>query len=89
MNTCKSIEHIVKLAEVEGNTILSISNSELMEKVIWMNNGLSSALRNKIQLEITGIEYKKTKNRPHDPGTEYFVCGKCKTLIAFPLKTAQ
>jgi hypothetical protein len=89
MSTCQPIDHIIKLAEAEGNTILSISKSELMDKVIWMNNELSSALRNKINLEIAGIEYKKTKNRPHDPGTEYFVCGDCKTVIAFPLKAVQ
>ena len=60
-----------------------------MDKVIWMNNELSSVLRNKIQLEIAGVEYKKTKDKPHDPGTEYFVCNECKTLIAFPFKTVQ
>lgn len=89
MNTCQPIDHILKLAEAEGNTILSISKSELMDKVIWMNNELSSPLRNKIQSEVNGVEYKKTKDRPHDPGTEYFICNECKALIAFPLKTAQ
>jgi len=89
MNICQPIDCIVKLAEAEGNTILSISRSELMDKVIWMNNELSSALRNKIQLEIVEVEYEKTKDKPHDPGAEYFVCRECKALVAFPLKTAR
>ncbi|CAM4396517.1 MAG: hypothetical protein LEGION0398_MBIBDBAK_00197 [Legionellaceae bacterium] len=89
MNTCQPIDHILKLSEAEGNTILSISKSELMDKVIWMNSELSSALRNKIFSDIDRIEYKKTKDKPHDPGKEYFVCNECKTVIVFPLKAAS
>ena len=60
-----------------------------MNKVIWMNSALSAALRNKILLEIKEVAYEKTKDKPHNPGTEYFVCNECKIVIAFPLKTAQ
>lgn len=89
MNTCQSINHILKLAEADGNTILSISKSELMDKVIWMNNELSISLRRAILSEVKDVEYKKTKDKPHDPGVEYFVCNECKTLIAFPLKIEE
>ena len=54
-----------------------------------MNSALSAALRNKILLEIKEVAYEKTKDKPHNPGTEYFVCNECKIVIAFPLKTAQ
>lgn len=89
MNTCQSIERIIKFAESEGNTICSISKSELMDKVIWMNNALSPVLKNKIKLNMLGIEYEKTNDRPHDPGTECFICNECKILVAFPLNNAK
>lgn len=84
MSTCQSIDQVVKLAEANGNSVLSISNSKLMDKVIWMNNELSPMLRNKIQSEFKNLEYKKTKNMPHDSATEYFVCEECKTVVIFP-----
>ena len=83
------IDQVLKLAKHEGNTVLSISSSELMDKVIWMNNELSQDLRKRIQLEIKGLKYQKTANKPHDPGTEYFVSDEFKTVIIFPLKTAK
>jgi hypothetical protein len=89
MNTCQPIDHIVKLAEADGNSVLSISKSELKDKVIWMNNELSSTLRTKIQSAIEGLQYKKTKDMPHDPATEYFICEDCKTVVIFPLQTAK
>lgn len=89
MNICQPIDHILKLSEAEGNTILSITKSELMDKIIWMNSELSSVIKNKIKSEINKVEYKKRNDRPHDPGSEYFICHECKVLIAFPLKIAQ
>lgn len=60
-----------------------------MDKVIWMNNKLSMDLRDKILSDLKKVEYKKTIDRPHDPGAEYFMCNECKTLIAFPLITTS
>ena len=48
---CQQIDRVLKLSEAEGNNVLENSKSELMDEVIWMNNKLSSSLRNKIQIE--------------------------------------
>ncbi|MBV9576361.1 MAG: hypothetical protein JO149_07030, partial [Gammaproteobacteria bacterium] len=86
---CRHIDQVVKLAEAEGNKILSISKSELMDNVIWMNNQLSKELRDKIMIEMNNLDYEKTKDMPHDPATEYFVCEECKTVVIFPVQTAK
>lgn len=88
INTCEPIDRILKFSEAEGNSILNISKSELMDKVIWMNNKLSSHLRNRIQAEVGGVEYSKMKDKPHDPA-EFFICKECKIVIVFPLNNAQ
>ncbi len=82
---CQHIDRALKLAEAEGNTILEISKSELMNKVIWMNNKLSSRLRDKIQAEFKDLLYKKTDAKPHDPASECFICNKCKVVLVFPV----
>ena len=89
MNTCQPIHRILKLAEAENNTILNISKSQLMDKVMWMNNALSFKLKSEIQLDALGLEYQKTVDQPHNPASEYFICNECKAAIVFPLRTAQ
>lgn len=83
--TCQHLDRALKLAEAEGNAILKLSKSELMDKVIWMNNKLSSRLRNKIQTEFKDLLYYKTDAKPHDPASESFICNKCKVVLVFPL----
>lgn len=89
MNSCPHLDQVISLAESEGSKILSISKSELMNHVVWMNNQFSNSLKEKIQSEMKNLIYKKTKDMPHDPATEYFICEKCKTVIVFPLRTAK
>ena len=89
MKICQSIDLILELAELDGNTILNVSKSEFMDRVIWMNNQLSLVTRNKIEAEAKGLKYQKIKDKPHLPGCEYFICNECKTVIAFPLKAAM
>jgi hypothetical protein len=60
-----------------------------MDKVIWMNNAFSQALRDEIKKNIKELEYYKTVDKPHNSATECFFCKKCKTGIVFPLITAQ
>jgi hypothetical protein len=85
MKSCKAIDAIIKMAEEEGNTILSISKSDLMDKVIWMTNRLSSLhLREKIESDFSELTYDRTKDKPHTPGCEFFSCSACKTVIVFP-----
>ncbi len=86
---CQSIDCVLKFSETEGNVILSVSKSELMNKVIWMNDNLSADLRKKIQSDVEGLVYQKTKDKPHDPGSECFICNKCKVVIVFPLRAAR
>lgn len=88
MNSCPHIDQVIKFAVDEGNAILSISKSELMNKVIWMNNQLSIKLRSKLISDMKNLVYEKTKDMPHDPATEYFVCKDCKTVVIFPLQNA-
>lgn len=82
---CQHLDRTLKLAEAEGNTILDTSKSELIDEIVWMNNKLSSKLRDKIQLEFKDLLYKKTETKPHDPASEYFMCNKCKVALVFPL----
>lgn len=60
-----------------------------MDKVIWMNNQLSTGLRELLKNNFPSLEYGKDPDRPHYPGIEYFVCYECKNIIAFPLRTAK
>jgi hypothetical protein len=82
---CQQIDRVLKLSEAEGNNVLENSKSELMDEVIWMNNKLSSSLRNKIQIEFKDLLYYKTDAKPHDPASESFICNKCKAVLVFPL----
>lgn len=83
--SCIHIDRVLKLAEAEGNTVLGTSKSELMDKVIWMNNQLSCTLRSRIQLEFKGLLYQKNDAKPHDSASEYFVCNECKVALVFPV----
>lgn len=89
MKTCKSIKYILKITELEGNFVLNVSNSELMDKVIWMNNKLSDFSRKQIKEHISDLVFHITKDMPHNPGTESYICLSCKTVISFPLRTAK
>ena len=85
MDYCPHIDQIVKLAKVEGNKIFDITKSELMSKVLWMNNVLSNSLRKKILSYFKNLNYKKTKDMPHNASMEYFVCQECKVVVVFPI----
>lgn len=84
MKICKSINYILKLVEQDGNSVLSISKSELMDKVIWMKDPLTNVLRNKINLTMNNLKYRKTQSMPHNPATECYICEECKNVIVFP-----
>ncbi len=65
MNSCRHIHQIISAAGAEENKILSVSKSELMDVVIWMNNPLSSKLRDVVMRDMKNLKYAKTKNVPH------------------------
>lgn len=80
---CSKVDIVLKLSEEEGNFVFCISNSGTMEKVIWMNSPTSPSLMLRIGSP-KQLEYGRTKDRPHDPATEYFVCNECRTIIVYP-----
>lgn len=83
---CPEINTAIRFALNTGNEIKEKSEGWTKAKqVFFMKNKLTQELKNKIQKEISKLEYWQDAGSPHNEPAEGFFCNNCMVGISFPV----
>ena len=82
---CPEIDLVIKLAEDSGNKVTDVSFAwSAVDKVFYMTEPLTNNFKEKIQLEISALEYWRCEDS-HYALEDGFTCKEHRASIAFPI----
>lgn len=84
-NSCQHIDLAIKLCKLSGNSVKEVSKGWTNAKQVFhLSNPLTDELKQKIEAEVSTLEYWKETQDTHYEPMEGFFCNECKEGMAFP-----
>ena len=84
---CHQIDLALDIAKAHENSISELVDGwTKVDRVIYMNQPLTSALKDEIKKKTSTLRYRSFAGSSHYPADEGFVCDEHSIAISFPVK---